>query len=161
MITEFAIAHIATPVGTVELKGTDEGLAAVTFLDVAPSQLRADNELKESVSQLKEYFSGNRTAFHSLKLRFAATDFQRQVWDELMRVPFGQTVTYGELAERAGHKGAARAVGTAMNVNPLPIIIPCHRVLPANRTLGQYACGPERKLWLLQLESVTAVSVKQ
>ena len=152
MITEFATAHVETPVGIVELRGTSEGLSTVTFLNEVPSALRQDSELVESVSQLREYFAGDRTAFHSLKLRYAATDFQQSVWDELMRVPFGETVTYGELAERAGHSGAARAVGTAMNVNPLPIIIPCHRVLPANRTLGQYACGPERKLWLLQLE---------
>lgn len=157
MPTEYAIAHIKTPIGTVEIQGTERGLSSVTFLDADPATFRNDQTLKDSVAQLTEYFAGKRTSFHSLALRFPATDFQQAVWNELMRVPFGETVTYGELAARAGHKGAARAVGTAMNVNPLPIIIPCHRVLPADRTLGQYACGPERKLWLLQLEAKMAV----
>ncbi len=104
------------------------------------------------VEQLKEYFNGKRKAFDSLHLHYPATDFQRAVWDALLEVPYGEVITYGELAEKAGHKGAARAVGTVMNVNPLPIIIPCHRVLPADRSLGEYAYGADKKMWLLQHE---------
>ena len=71
-----------------------------------------------------------------------------------MSVPFGEVVTYGELAKISGHEGAARAVGTAMNVNPLPIIIPCHRVLPSDKSTGEYAFGTSRKQWLLEHETL-------
>lgn len=121
-------------------------------MDEAPDQAESNDMLAECVRQLAEYFDGTRTTFDSLHLHFPATDFQKSVWDSLMDVPFGEVVTYGELAKMSGYEGAARAVGTAMNVNPLPIIIPCHRVLPSDRSLGQYAPGPHRKQWLLHHE---------
>lgn len=154
MITQYVVSHINTPIGTLEVSGTAKGVATISFLNDEPSEFRNAQLLEQPTEQLRQYFEGNRTEFHSLKLHFPATDFQRSVWDALDQVPFGEVVTYGELAEMSGYKGAARAVGTAMKVNPLPILIPCHRVLPADKTLGEYAFGSERKQWLLQLESV-------
>ncbi len=80
------------------------------------------------------------------------TAFQRLVWRSLIRVPFGHTITYGELATRIGHPRAARAVGTALRKNPLPILVPCHRVVPASGGIGEYVGGTPRKRWLLQFE---------
>ncbi len=154
MLTTYVIAHIETPIGFLAIQGNEKGIANITFLDDHPGVLEVHHQLAECTDQLKEYFDGKRTLFDSLALHFPATDFQKSVWDSLMDVPFGEVVTYGELALLAGHRGAARAVGTAMNVNPLPIIIPCHRVLPADRSLGEYASGPHRKMWLLQHETV-------
>lgn len=148
-------AHIETPVGVLEIRGTAQGVSEVVFLQENPEAFEQHEDLQSCTEQLKEYFNGERTGFHSLALKYAATPFQEDVWTALMDIPFGEVISYGELAKRAGHDGAARAVGTAMNVNPLPIIIPCHRVLPADKTLGQYAFGSQKKQWLLRHESVT------
>ena len=155
MPTDYVSAHIDTPVGFLEVRGTSEGISTIAFLEKQPEKLESSDVLSECIFQLQEYFDGKRKDFHDFPLRFAATQFQEEVWSELMNVPFGEVISYGELAERAGHKGAARAVGTAMNVNPLPIIIPCHRVLPADKSLGEYAFGAGKKMWLLHHESIT------
>jgi methylated-DNA-[protein]-cysteine S-methyltransferase len=154
MLTTYVIAHIETPIGFLAIQGNEKGIASITFLDDHPGKIEEHDYLAECTDQLKQYFDGKRKLFDSIALHYCATDFQKSVWDSLMDVPFGEVITYGELAQRAGHEGAARAVGTAMNVNPLPIIIPCHRVLPSDRSLGQYASGPGRKMWLLQHETV-------
>lgn len=152
MPVEYSVSHIETPIGILEVRGTSEGVATVAFLDAQPHAMQQSDALAECTSQLLEYFAGDRVAFDSFALHYGATDFQQSVWDALMEVPFGEVVTYGELAKYAGHEGAARAVGTAMNVNPLPIIIPCHRVLPADKSIGEYAFGANRKQWLLSHE---------
>lgn len=153
MLTTYGISHIETPIGFLEVQGNEKGIASIAFIDERPEKIEAHDDLQACTDQLKEYFDGKRKRFDSLALHFAATDFQQSVWDSLMDVSFGEVVTYGELAKLAGHEGAARAVGTAMNVNPLPIIIPCHRVLPADRSSGEYAFGVDRKFWLLQHET--------
>ena len=101
--------------------------------------------------QLDEYFDGTRTTF-DLPLAPAGTTFQHRVWDELARIPRGTTITYGELADLAGHPGAARAVGAAVGRNPLSIVVPCHRVVGAHGALTGYAGGLARKAYLLALE---------
>lgn len=153
MLTTYATAHIETPIGFLEVQGTDRGICGISFLDDAPEEVLLHDHLSDCIEQLNQYFDGKRTAFDSLLLRYPSTDFQRSVWEKLIEVPFGEVVTYGELAKLAGHEGAARAVGTAMNQNPLPIVIPCHRVLPADKSLGEYNSGPQRKMWLLQHET--------
>jgi methylated-DNA-[protein]-cysteine S-methyltransferase len=102
--------------------------------------------------QLDEYFAGTRTTF-DLPLAPSGTPFQLRVWAALTRIPWGTTVTYGELAARAGHPGAARAVGAAVGRNPLSIVVPCHRVVGADGTLTGYAGGIDRKTTLLALEA--------
>lgn len=106
--------------------------------------------------QLQEYFAGERRGFGDLRLVMRASDFQQAVWDALLGVPYGETIEYGTLAEAVGKPGAARAVGNALHDNPLLILVPCHRVLPASGGIGGYAAGEARKEWLLQLERTGA-----
>ena len=101
--------------------------------------------------QLLEYFAGRRKAF-DVPLAPKGTPFQLAVWNALLEVPYGETVTYAELARRIGRPAAVRAVGAANGANPIPVIIPCHRVIGSNGTLTGYGGGIERKQWLLALE---------
>lgn len=105
----------------------------------------------EVVRQLEAYFAGRLTVF-DLPLHQVGTEFQRRVWAELVRIPYGQTISYGELARRLGQPGAARAVGLANGRNPIGIIVPCHRVIGATGALTGYGGGTERKRQLLELE---------
>jgi methylated-DNA-[protein]-cysteine S-methyltransferase len=103
------------------------------------------------VRQLFEYFSGKRTVFE-LDLNPRGTTFQLDVWHALLDIPYGATISYAELARRIGKPNAVRAVGTANGANPIPVIIPCHRVIGSNGSLTGYGGGIERKQWLLALE---------
>jgi len=103
------------------------------------------------VKQLSEYFSGKRTVFE-LDLSPRGTPFQLAVWNALLEIPYGDTISYAELARRIGKPSAVRAVGAANGANPIPVIIPCHRVIGSNGTLTGYGGGIERKQWLLALE---------
>lgn len=110
--------------------------------------------LKHAGQELREYIEGKRDRF-SVPMRSVGTEFQRKVWEEIARIPFGETITYSELAERSGAPSAVRAAGTATGRNPLSIVIPCHRVAGKNGGLGGYAGGLERKRRLLALETNT------
>ncbi len=112
--------------------------------------------LAEARRQLDEYFAGKRRAF-DLPLDPRGTSFQRAVWDELREVPFGQTVTYGELARRVGRPEAARGVGAAMAANPLPIVVPCHRVVGSSGGLTGFGGGLPRKRLLLEIEGAARI----
>ena len=101
--------------------------------------------------QLTEYFSGKRQTFE-LELAPRGTPFQLAVWNALLAIPYGDTISYAELARRIGKPAAVRAVGAANGANPIPVIIPCHRVIGSNGTLTGYGGGIERKQWLLALE---------
>ncbi len=107
--------------------------------------------------QLDDYFAGRLQRF-SLEFAFQGTEFQRSVWSRLVKVPYGTTTTYGEIAQKVGKRGAARAVGNAVAANPVALIVPCHRVLPASGAVGNYAVaslngrGSTAKEWLLHLE---------
>ncbi|MFJ8018462.1 methylated-DNA--[protein]-cysteine S-methyltransferase [Streptomyces sp. NPDC096339] len=106
----------------------------------------------EVVRQLTAYFAGERTSF-DLPLRLEGTEFQRSVWDQLVRIPYGETWSYGELAARLGKPGASRAVGLANGKNPVGIIVPCHRVIGASGGMTGYGGGVDRKVRLLDFES--------
>lgn len=106
---------------------------------------------QRAVDQLVEYFQGNRKTF-DIPLALRGTEFQLAVWNELLRVPYGDTITYAELARRIGRPAAIRAVGAANGANPIPVIVPCHRVIGSNGTLTGYGGGIERKQWLLAHE---------
>jgi len=153
-----------TPLGTLLLAATDRGLCRIVY-DAEPEQelellgrafglrvLRSSPPVDAARRQLDEYFEGKRQEFDlSLDLQLLA-DFNRRVLGELARVPYGEVVTYGQLAARAARPRAARAVGTVMNRNPLPIVLPCHRVIGANGKLVGYGGGLDRKEALLRLE---------
>ena len=118
---------------------------------VDPSWIEDPAAFREVARQLDEYFAGTRPSF-DLPLAPGGTPFQRRVWEELARIPAGTTVTYGELARRAGRPGAARAVGAAVGRNPVSIVVPCHRVVGSDGALTGYAGGIARKAFLLALE---------
>ena len=109
-------------------------------------------EFKTVIQQLDEYFQGNRTTF-DLELAPKGTPFQKSVWKELSNIPFGETINYGELAVRVGNPKASRAVGAANGKNPIPIIVPCHRVIGKNGTLTGFGGGLDVKKQLLELEN--------
>jgi len=108
--------------------------------------------LQQAAKQLREYFAGKRTEF-SLPLHLAGTDFQQKIWREIARIPYGETVSYSDLAKRAGAPKAIRAVGTTTGRNPVSIMIPCHRVVRKNGGMGGFAGGLERKRHLLEFEN--------
>ncbi len=121
-------------------------------LHIHPDWQRDDSCLRTVREQLTEYFAGERTTF-DLPLAPEGTSFQRRVWAELCRIPYGTTISYAELARRVGQPGAARAVGAANGRNPIGIIVPCHRVIGADGTLTGFGAGINRKRWLLKHEA--------
>jgi len=119
----------------------------------------AKSPVGEAIRQLREYFSGKRIEF-DLPLAPQGTEFQRTVWQRLQEIPYGETISYGELAKRVGNPKASRAVGSANGQNPIPIVIPCHRVIAFNGTLGGFGGGLPTKEKLLGLEKEVASSQK-
>ena len=149
--------RIDTPIGPlVALVDGDGALASLLFAhQPVPAGVSWDDARgAPAATQLAEYFRGERQAF-DLALAPRGTEFQRDVWDELRRIPYGATVSYRALAERVGRPNASRAVGRANATNPLPIVVPCHRVIGANGSLTGYAGGIETKTTLLALETGT------
>lgn len=157
---------IASPLGPILIGGTAAGVWRIDFLDGdSPQQSvamleheaggaaeRDPGAAEHAASQLREYFAGERTRF-DLPLAPAGTDFQRRVWGELERIPYGETATYGEVARAIGKPRAQRAVGLANGRNPIGIVVPCHRVVGADGSLTGYGGGLDRKAWLLNLEA--------
>ncbi len=162
---EVAWDTMDSPVGRLVLSATETGLAAISFDDpgtppmILPNGVRAfpirDPDRLEGVrQQLAEYFAGRRSEFEVPIDWRCVQGFRRLVLQELAEVPFGEVVTYGELATRSGSPGAARAVGSAMAANPIPIVVPCHRVLRSGMRLGGYSGGLDVKRWLLAHEGI-------
>jgi methylated-DNA-[protein]-cysteine S-methyltransferase len=146
------IAYLQTPIGFAEFQGDENGLASVSvFDDKKPIGIIPD-VLEDAIYQFKEYFEGSRKEF-DLKLNPSGTDFQKKVWDALLEIPFGKTISYLELSKRLGDVKAIRAVASANGKNPLWIVVPCHRVIGTNGDLTGYAGGLHRKKWLLEHES--------
>ena len=156
-------AHIRTPLGTLLATAEGNSLTGLYYEGGrhAPSASRewvedpACPPLAACAKQVADYLDGGRRNF-DLPLSAAGTDFQRRVWEEIARVPYGKTITYAELAERAGSPGSARAAGAATGRNPLSIIVPCHRVVGTSGALTGYAGGLDRKQRLLALEGIAA-----
>ena len=153
---------IDTPIGELTLVGEDEALVGVyypghwTRPDRATFGARSDGAGFEAAErQLSEYLAGTRTAF-TLPIALHGDGFQRRVWERLTEIPYGATITYGEIARELGDPTLARAVGGAVGHNPLSVIVPCHRVVGKDGRLTGYAGGLERKRFLLNLESPAA-----
>ncbi len=150
---------IETPVGKLLIAATDRGLARIHFDPNGDEEELARifgrrvlrSPIDEVRRELHEYFEGSRQDF-DLKLDLRVVPFNAEVLGELALVPYGTTTTYGALAAKVGRPRAARAIGTVMNRNPIPIVLPCHRVIGANGSLTGYGGGLDRKLQLLQLE---------
>ena len=150
---------IASPVGTLTVAATERGLCGLYFEEhrhfKGKEGWRHDPKhpiVQRAIKQLDEYFAGERSEF-DLPLDLQGTPFQQTVWQQLLRIPHGETVSYGEHARAVGRPTAARAVGAAIGRNPVSIIVPCHRVVGSNGSLTDYAGGLERKQMLLELES--------
>lgn len=144
-----------TPVGLVRIAEDSDGICSLSFADGIADSAGSGGEglyLADAKSQLLEHFAGKRRAF-DLPLSVHGSEFQERVWRALRSIPYGETRSYQQVAQMIGREKAARAVGMANNRNPLPILIPCHRVIGKNGKLVGYAGGIERKRYLLDLET--------
>jgi methylated-DNA-[protein]-cysteine S-methyltransferase len=152
-------ATVDSPIGPLTLMSRDGCLTRLVMEDQAhatsapPDSIRDDDAFAEVSTQLDEYFAGRRMTF-DVAMTLEGTDFQRRVWAELSAIPYGETISYGELARRVGNPKASRAVGSANGHNPVAVIVPCHRVIAGNGSIGGYGGGLERKVHLLELEQV-------
>lgn len=148
---EAFVSWVAAPFGFLELTATDDALIGCRRAQ-CPGRGVPNDITEQAARALTDYFSKKCTEWN-IPLAEGGTPFRRAVWDALRRVPFGETVSYGELAARIGRPGAARAVGGAVGANPLLIFIPCHRVLAAGGGLGGFSAGLDAKRALLRLET--------
>jgi len=139
-----------SPIGLLTLIGTGEALTSICF-DTPGYPFNPSPLLLKALSELREYFAGERREF-DIPLAPEGTEFQQKVWKALEEIPYGETRSYGEIAQEVGSPRAARAVGLANNKNPIPIMIPCHRVIGADGSMTGYAGGVENKQFLLKLE---------
>ena len=150
--------YMNTPIGDLLLAGDEDGLSMIGFpqgkmrRDPEPDWIFNEQPFAEAVRQLGEYFAGDRKAF-DLPLHLSGTDFQVQVLEELQRIPYGETTSYGAIAKRIGRPKAMRAVGAANGRNPIPIVIPCHRVIGSGGDLTGFGGGLDTKAALLRLEA--------
>jgi len=143
--------YYKSPIGTIKISGSYEGITSVDFVEGQEASLKVPGILCECVKQLNEYFEGTRKEFN-LKLILNGTKFQEQVWRKLIDIPYGETASYGALAQSLLNPKAVRAVGGANHNNKISIIIPCHRVIAQSGKLTGYAGGLWRKEWLLNHE---------
>lgn len=147
---EEAILH--TPLGTARVQGGSEGVRSISISDTLDIPQTVPPVLEPACRQLQEYFGGRRTHF-DFRLDLQGTPFQITVWNALLEIPFGQTLSYMDLAKRLGDPKAIRAVAAANGQNPLWVVVPCHRVVGSDGSLTGYAGGLHRKNWLLNHES--------
>jgi methylated-DNA-[protein]-cysteine S-methyltransferase len=162
-LVDVAWAVEGTPIGPLTLAATPAGVVRIGFghedavleelaAAVSPRVVHLPARLDDVRRQLDQYFAGQRRAFEVPIDRRLSHGYRRTVLEALTQVPYGETVSYKELAERTGNPKASRAVGSAMATNPIPIVVPCHRVLRSGGALGGYGGGLDTKVWLLQLE---------
>lgn len=163
---EVAYATVDTPIGTASVAATDVGVVAVGLpnratdefverlaADISPRIVEAPARLDAARRELDEYFAGARSEFDlPLDWSLVPGGFYRRVLEATAKLPYGVVMTYGEVAASAGNPRAHRAAGTALGSNPLPIVVPCHRIVRAGGVAGSYGGGPEMKLWLLEME---------
>jgi methylated-DNA-[protein]-cysteine S-methyltransferase len=147
-----------SPIGELTIASDGEKLTGIQMHDqrhprkIPADALRTDDGLGHIVAQLQAYFAGELTEFE-MALDMRGTEFQRRVWAALCEIPYGETISYGELARWVGNPKAARAVGLANGRNPVAIVVPCHRVIGADGSLTGYGGGLERKVWLIEHEA--------
>lgn len=154
MMKKISQITVETPIGLLMITATDEAIIGVK--PTGYEENIVENEVSYIVAQkckteLEEYFTGKRKSF-DLPLKQEGTEFQKQVWKQLKRIPYGETRTYGEVAKLMGNSKAARAIGMANHNNPILILVPCHRVIGADGSLTGYSAGIEAKKYLLEFE---------
>ena len=151
-MADLVLAKIKTPLGIATIKGDENGIAIISIADEGIISQGIPAVLQEAVTQLQDYFEGQRSHF-DFKMNPKGTEFQHKVWKGLCEIPFGKTISYLELAKQLGDVKAIRAVASANGKNPLWIVVPCHRVIGKDGTLTGYAGGLWRKKWLLEHEN--------
>lgn len=144
--------YYKSPIGNLRIVVDENSLVALDFNEDEKKQSDEQRYIKEVKKQIDEYFKGTRELF-DLNIKINGTDFQNKVWNELTKIPYGETISYKELAARIGNDKACRAVGNANNKNKISIVIPCHRVVGSNKKLVGYAGGLEKKEWLINHEN--------
>src|ERR1700761_7495610 len=162
-----AYKMIPSPVGNLKLVASDKGLVAILWQNDKPSRVRLSELVEdathpillETERQLGEYFAGKRKTF-SVPLEMRGTSFQKNVWEALLAIPFGETRSYGQLARLLGNPQAMRAVGAANGRNPISIIVPCHRVIGSSGALTGFAGGLKTKQHLLSLENAAELQLQ-
>jgi methylated-DNA-[protein]-cysteine S-methyltransferase len=157
--TVLVSASLPTPTGVVEIAIDGDALVALEFVDGsdAPASLSPAEDPAGILERLRRYFDGDVHAIDDVPVRFdRGTAFQHEVWTALRTIPVGETISYAELARRVGRPSAFRAVGSANGQNPVGVVVPCHRVIASDGTLGGYAGGLDRKRWLLAHEGAPA-----
>lgn len=151
-------AFLNSPLGICRITASHSGILSIDFQNEAPISIDdpatiKNDQLRLAAQELTRYFDGNLERF-TCKLSPEGSDFQKRVWDRLSQIPFGCTKTYGQIAQEIGQAKASRAVGGANNKNPIPIMIPCHRVIGSGNALVGFGCGLWRKQWMLEHEGI-------
>jgi|TARA_R100000005_G_C4999257_1_gene205951 methylated-DNA-[protein]-cysteine S-methyltransferase len=144
------VSFLESPIGVLRILSNGDGITEIKFMDFDGPE-DPDVHTESAKTQLREYFEENRSAFQ-LELQPQGTEFEQQVWNQLLEIPQGSTTSYGKIAKKLGDEKASQAVGKANGKNPIAIVIPCHRVIGADDKLTGYAGGLERKEWLLKHE---------
>lgn len=155
-MTELFYGYFESPIGTVEIGGIDRAITHLYFVEGHRTNIGSAPIIDEAIEQVAEYFMEGRTTF-DLPLDLRGTDFQKQVWNQLLAVPYGRTVSYQFIADAIGNPKAVRAVGAANGQNPISVIVPCHRIIGSNGQLTGYGGGLWRKEWLLRHEGASLV----
>lgn len=147
------IAYYPSSIGLIRIEGNEHGIRELKFVEekLFPERDKLNHNILSLFTQLDEYFAGKRRNFE-IELEVIGTEFQKRVWNELLKIPYGEVVTYNDIALIVGDKKLVRAVASAIARNRLMIVIPCHRVIGSNGKLTGYAGGLERKSWLLNHE---------
>ena len=147
-------AFINTPLGIAKIEGDEKGISVISINTEEKVTSKVPKVLQEAVTQLNDYFLGKRKDF-TFKLNPKGTEFQQKVWQELVQIPYGKTMSYMDLSKKVGDVKAIRAVASANGKNPIWIVVPCHRVIGSDGSLTGYAGGLWRKKWLLEHENPT------
>ncbi|CEN86511.1 methylated-DNA-protein-cystein methyltransferase [[Clostridium] sordellii] len=140
-----------SPIGILEIGTTEDELISILYVDEKRKNTEQPEILKETIKQIQEYFNGTRKEF-DIKFKLKGTEFQEKVWNALTDIPYGDTVSYKYIAIKIGNEKAVRAVGNTNGRNIINIVVPCHRVIGANKSLTGYGGGLDKKSWLLKHE---------
>jgi methylated-DNA-[protein]-cysteine S-methyltransferase len=152
-------AYHQTPVGDLLIESKDDRITTVNFLKTTKIEVQLTPVIDQCITELDEYFFEGRK-FFTVELQFSGSDFQNRVWNELLTIPYGRTMSYLDIAIKIGDANTIRAVGLANGQNPIAIIVPCHRVIGKNGDLVGYGGGLDKKEWLLQHEGAFSQQLK-
>lgn len=154
-----AIGYYNSPLGDLMITSEGDKITGVSFITADRAEANSSPAIEQCIVELDEYFFRGRK-FFNVELQLSGTDFQNKVWNELLTIPYGKTISYLELALRVGDINSIRAVGLANGQNPVAILVPCHRVIGKNGDLVGYAGGLDKKIWLLQHEGAFSEQLK-